>query len=284
MARPGGTTLETRVAQRKQLEQMHSAGHSQPASHIQHASELHSEEGTSGPSVPANITAAYGTAKNYYTTNWAGAIITSPPDGEAFNIVIASFVVPIPTPPVSGAGTWWGTAWVGIDGFTYGNAILQTGIDWGVQVSADGSTAYGYWGWYEWYPAGWSDFTFEVTGGDTIELVIEAPKSSLGVCAMSNQRTGQSVSNVVMAPTNGSLLAGQNAEWIVEDFSSGGLVPFADFGNVTFEGCTAQAGQTVLAVNGTTASTVDITIATTKVVKTKTSFLGEDQVLVTYVG
>lgn len=34
-----------------------------------------------------------------------------------------------------------------------------------------------------------------------------------------------------------------NAEWIVEDFESGGaLVPFANFGTVTFTGATATTG------------------------------------------
>jgi hypothetical protein len=263
------------------LQDIHAAGGSQPPSGIH-------EAGSSSPAVPANITSgplanADGTASQYYTTNWAGAIITSPPTGETFNIVLASFVVPVPSPPVSGPGTWWGTAWIGIDGFTYGNAILQTGIDWGVEVLADGSMAYGYWGWYEWYPNGWTDFVFDVTGGDTIELVIEAPNNAEGMCAMTNQRTGASVSSVLAAPSNASLLAGQNAEWIVEDFSSGGLTPFANFRNVTFSGCMAEAGRTVLAVNGTTASTVDIVNATSKVPITKTSFPRTDQVLVTYI-
>ncbi|KAG0646147.1 Aspergillopepsin-2 [Hyphodiscus hymeniophilus] len=283
MARPGGSSLDQRMKQRTHnLQQMHSAGGSKPASNIRTA-------GSSGPSiqVPTNETAVLpnenGSATQYYTTNWAGAIITAPPTGETFNIVIATFVVPIPKPPVSGPGTWWGTAWVGIDGFTYGNAILQTGVDWGVEVFADGSSAYGYWGWYEWYPAGWSDFTFEVAGNDTIELVIEAPSASVGLASMSNQRTGGSVSSMLKAPSNSSLLAGQNAEWIVEDFSSGGLVPFADFGTVTFTGCTAEAGRTVVAVNGTTASTIDIVNGTTKVPVTKSSFPATDQVRVSYI-
>ena len=273
-----------------QLAQTHAAGGSQPPSHVQMTSKLHSE-GSSGPSHPLNnvtslvtslVTNKKGTASQYYTNNWAGAIITAPPSGETFNIVIASFVVPIPKPPVAGPGTWWGTAWVGIDGFTYGGAILQTGIDWGVQVNADGSTAYGYWGWNEWYPAGWSDFSFGVTGGDTIELVVEAPSLTTGMCALTNQRTGQSVSTMLSVPTGGSPLKGQNAEWIVEDYSLDGLVPFANFGTVTFNGCTAEAGKTVVAVDGTTASTLNI-INSSNVPITQTNYPGTDQVMVSYV-
>jgi hypothetical protein len=252
MARPGGSTIAERMQRRAQrLQAMHEAG-------------------SSAPAVPANITSG-----PFLNANG--------PTGETFNVVMASFVVPIPEPPTTGAGVWWGTAWVGIDGFTYGNAILQTGIDWGVEVLADGTVEYGYWGWYEWYPNGWSDFNFAVEGGDTIELIVEAPTLSEGYCAISNQRTGLSVSQMLTAPSNASNLAGQNAEWIVEDFSSGGLVPFADFGTVTFTQCAAGAGGTVLGVNASSVSTVDIINATSKNPITKVSFPAADEVAVTYI-
>jgi hypothetical protein len=41
--------------------------------------------------------------------------------------------------------------------------------------------------------------------------------------------------------TSSSALCEQDAEWIVEDFESGGsLVPFANFGTVTFTGASAK--------------------------------------------
>jgi hypothetical protein len=65
-----------------------------------------------------------------YSSNWAGAVYDAPPAGHTFTSVSGQFVVPTPTPPTSsGSGSWSGSAWVGIDGDTYGNAILQTGID-----------------------------------------------------------------------------------------------------------------------------------------------------------
>jgi hypothetical protein len=226
-----------------------------------------------------------GTASSVFTSNWAGAIITSPPAGTVFDIVVGSFQVPVPSPPVSGVGTWWGTAWVGIDGFTTNPVILQTGIDWGVNVLSDGTRQYGYWGWYEWYPSGWTDFTFTVAGGDTIELVIEAPTLASGMCALRNQRTGQSVSTTVSAPNASEQLVGQNAEWIVEDFSSGGqLVPLAGFGSVVFSNCLAGAGRSVLSVNSTSATTVNIANSTTLQPITTVNFPGTNQVGVTYTG
>lgn len=44
-----------------------------------------------------------------------------------------------------------------------------------------------------------------------------------------------------------------NAEWIVEDFSSGGsLVPFADFGTVTFTGASASGSSGTVTPSGAT--------------------------------
>jgi hypothetical protein len=54
--------------------------------------------------------------------------------------VTATFTVPVPSIPPGGddSTTYWASAWVGIDGDTCGNAILQTGLDFGVQGSGIG--------------------------------------------------------------------------------------------------------------------------------------------------
>jgi hypothetical protein len=131
--------------------------------------------------------------------------------------------------------------WVGIDGDTYGNAILQAGVD--VTVNSDGSQSYD--SWYEWYPADAQDFStdqFSFSAGDVISISITSSDSSDGTAVLTNESTGQSVTQQVSAPDSSSNLGGQNAEWIVEDFESGGsLVPFADFGTVVFSNCVAGA-------------------------------------------
>ena len=270
IARPDGTGLARRMEERSKYGPITKPNRS----------------GSGGPMVPANFTDGSvpntnGTASQYYTTNWAGAIITAPPSGETFNIVMAEFVVPVPQPPTTGAGVWYGTAWVGIDGFTYTSAILQTGIDWGVEVFADGSVAYGYWAWYEWYPNGWSDFNLSVSGGDKVELLVEALSTSVGYCAIMNQNTDISVSEQLTAPSTSNYLEGKNAEWIVEDFTSGGLVDFANFGSVTFTQTMAVAGNTNVPANASSASTCDIVGSLGQVV-TSVSFPGTNEVTVTY--
>ena len=54
-----------------------------------------------------------------------------------------TFTVPTPREPSDGSGAHAASAWVGIDGDTCGNAILQTGVDFNVNggsVSYDGAS------------------------------------------------------------------------------------------------------------------------------------------------
>lgn len=175
-----------------------------------------------------------------YSTNWAGSVITSPPSGSSFTGVSATFVVPTPKAPSGGSGSYSASAWVGIDGDTYQNAILQTGVDFNVdggEVSYDA--------WYEWYPAVSTDFSgIPIKAGDTITLSVTATSSTSGTAVIKNVSSGKTVTKAL---TSSSKLGGQNAEWIVEDFEEGSsLVPFANFGEVEFTNAqyTTSAGAT----------------------------------------
>lgn len=62
--------------------------------------------------------------------------------------------------------------------------------------------------------------------------------------------TGQTVTQDL---TSSYALCEENAEWIVEDFEEGGsLVPFADFGTVTFTGATASGPSGTYSPSGAT--------------------------------
>ena len=203
-----------------------------------------------------------------YSSNWAGAVLTAPPSGTTFNAVSAQFVVPSPTGSDGSA-----SAWVGIDGDTYGNAILQTGIDFtisGGQVSYDA--------WYEWYPDYAYDFSgISISAGDTIYVSVQSSSSTSGTAYIENLSNGQSVSQDL---TSSSALGGQNAEWIVEDFEeNGGLVTFADFGTVTFTD--AVAGDSSGGSNGPDGATI-IDIEQNSVL-TSVSVLSNSEVVVSYV-
>lgn len=185
-----------------------------------------------------------------YSSNWGGAVIQSPPAGQTFNAVAGSFKVPTPSIPANGMGTgesFAAAVWVGIDGDTYTNAILQTGID--LAVAADGTPSFS--AWYEWYP----DYSYNfdditISAGDEITLTVIASSSTEGTALVENVTTGQQAS-IDLSSTYA--LGGQNAEWIVEDFEvNGGLVAFADFGTVEFTNCVATTEESTVGVDGAT--------------------------------
>lgn len=101
-----------------------------------------------------------------YSTNWAGAVYSDPPSGESFNAVSASFIVPtvsVPSDVASTDGEYGVAIWVGIDGYTYSTAILQTGVD--IVVSTNGDVTYD--AWYEWYPDVSESFdNLQISAGD----------------------------------------------------------------------------------------------------------------------
>ncbi|KAJ7184594.1 aspergillopepsin [Mycena filopes] len=176
-----------------------------------------------------------------FSSNWAGAAFESP--ANTYKSVTGTFVVPTPKVPSgsSTSGTYAASAWVGIDGDTCGSAILQTGIDFtisGGRVSFDA--------WYEYFPDFAHDFTgITISAGNTIKLTVTASSATAGTATIQNVSTGVTVTKAL---TSTARLCFQNAEWIVEDFEEGNsLVPFANFGTVTFTGASAtlQSGGTV---------------------------------------
>ncbi len=136
--------------------------------------------------------------------------------------------------------------WVGIDGDTYTNAILQTGID--LNVGADGSVSFD--AWYEWYPDYSYDFDLGISAGDEVSLTVVASTSTSGTALVENLTTGEQAS---IDLTSTYALGGQNAEWIVEDFEENNeLVSFADFGTVKFTNCVATTGDERVGVDSAT--------------------------------
>ncbi len=110
---------------------------------------------------------------------------------------------------------------------------LQTGVDFyvqGGQISFDA--------WYEWFPDYAYNFDgFGISVGDSIRMTASATSTASGSVKIENLSTGQTVSQDFSGESD--QLCETNAEWIVEDFEeNGGLVPFANFGTVTFTSAT----------------------------------------------
>ncbi|KAJ4470089.1 peptidase A4 family-domain-containing protein [Lentinula aciculospora] len=171
-----------------------------------------------------------------YSGNWSGAVLVSPPTGEIFNSAVGTFTVPsMPSANSNGAAA----AWVGIDGDTFATAILQAGVFF----SVNGDTVE-YGAWYEWWPNYATDIDtddFPVSAGDVITVNIEATSNSEGTVTLINESAGKIFAIDLTSPTKLSYLGGQNAEWIIEDYTqNGGLVPLANWGTVTFVNASAS--------------------------------------------
>jgi len=174
-----------------------------------------------------------------YSSNWAGAVLI----GTGYTSVTGTFVVP--TPSSSGSGA----AWVGIDGDTCSSAILQAGVSW---TKSGSSTTYD--AWYEWYPDYSYDFSgITVSAGDTIQVTVTASSLDSGTAVVENVSTGTTVTHTFTDEASEGDLCEYNAEWIVEDYEEdGSLVKFADFGTVTFTGCSATDGSSTVGTSGAT--------------------------------
>ncbi|KAF5384628.1 hypothetical protein D9757_007518 [Collybiopsis confluens] len=184
-----------------------------------------------------------------YSGNWSGAVLTSPPAGEIFTTASGTFTVP---KTVTASGNGAAAAWVGIDGDTFATAILQAGV----YFSVTGDTVE-YGAFYEWWPNFATDIPTEVFGisaGDVITINIVATSLSAGTVTLINQTKKTQFSIPQSAPTKLSLLGGQNAEWIVEDYTqNGGIVPLANWGTVNFVNASASTStRTAVDLSGAT--------------------------------
>ncbi|KAF2085963.1 hypothetical protein K490DRAFT_45638 [Saccharata proteae CBS 121410] len=207
-----------------------------------------------------------------YSSNWAGAVYEEPPSGT-FTAVAATITVPVPS--ATAVGTYSASAWVGIDGDTYGNAILQTGVDFTAKKTSS-TTKTSFDAWYEWYPDYAYDFSLDVDAGDVIYMSVTSTSSKAGKAVIENLTTGKTVTKSL---TSSSALGGENAEWIVEDYESGGsLVNFADFGTVLFTGATAKTNTETV---GTSDASI-IEIKQSKSVLTTVTIPSSSEVKVVY--
>lgn len=187
-----------------------------------------------------------------YSKNWAGVVRENPPASGTYTAVSATFTVPDPTATDNSGDMQAVSAWVGIDGDTYTQAILQTGVDSYIQ---NGEKSYD--AWYEWYPNVAENFDLDVSAGDVIVARVESSSPSKGVAIIENKSSGKTATKTLSAPSSSATLGGQNAEWIVEDFNSGNtMVPLVNFGKVTFTGAQAKTQDGDYGINN--AETLDI--------------------------
>ena len=87
-----------------------------------------------------------------------------------------------------------------------------------------------------------------------MRVTVTAASTKSGTAKIENLTTGKTVTKSI---TSSSALCEQDAEWIVEDYEeSDGLVPFANFGTVTFT--SASAGKSSGSSGPSGATIIDI--------------------------
>jgi hypothetical protein len=160
---------------------------------------------------------------NSTSTNWSGYAVT----GSRFTSVSASWT----EPSVTCSGTAYSSFWVGLDGDT-SNTVEQTGTD----ADCSGSTPQ-YYAWYEMYPKFPVNLKGTVRPGDKLNATVTTNGSGSFTLTISD--TTQGWTNTTNARLKSAKLA--SAEVIAEaPSSSGGVLPLANFGTVSFSNAKAN--------------------------------------------
>ncbi len=159
--------------------------------------------------------------------NWSGYAVETNLSSPASNVVTdvrGQWVVPTLS---CGSSNTYSSAWVGIDGYS-SNTVEQTGTE----HDCKSGTA-SYYAWYELYPKpGWR-INKPVSAGDTF---------AAQVTYASGNKYNLTITNVgkwsysTTQTNNGQR---SSAEWVVEAPWSGGVLPLANFGTISFSGAQA---------------------------------------------
>lgn len=168
------------------------------------------------------------------STNWSGyAIATNLKHAKngAVSDVQGTWTVPA---IVSGTpANQYSSFWIGIDGYS-SSTVEQIGTD------SDTNSARQpiYYAWYEMYPkypVNLDTTTYPVSSGDTINAEITYTGSGKFTLQITDVNGGWTFSTT---QTSNSAKR-SSAEWIAEAPWSGGVLPLANFGTVTFSSCQA---------------------------------------------
>jgi len=183
---------------------------------------------------------------NSTSTNWSGYAVT----GGRYTSVSSSWTVPA----VSCSGTAYSSFWVGLDGDT-SSTVEQTGTD----SDCSGSTPQ-YYAWYEMYPKFPSNYSNPVRAGDHMSASVTTNGSGSFTLTISDSTQGWT--RTTTARLKSAKL--KSAEVIAEaPSSSGGVLPLANFGTVSFSGATVNAS----VLTSTTAGLDKITMQSGSTVK-----------------
>jgi hypothetical protein len=198
---------------------------------------------------------------NSTSTNWSGYAVT----GSRFTSVSASWT----QPTARCSGTAYSSFWVGLDGDT-SNTVEQTGTD----SDCSGSTPQ-YYAWYEMYPKFPSNFRDTVRPNDHMSATVTT--NGKGQFTLTISDTTRGWTETTSARLKSAKLA--SAEVIAEaPSSSGGVLPLANFGTVSFSGASANGAL----LTSSTAGIDKITMASGSTVKAQPGSISNGSFAVTW--
>lgn len=198
---------------------------------------------------------------NSTSTNWSGYAVT----GGRYTSVSSSWTEPTATC----SATAYSSFWVGLDGDTSGT-VEQTGTD----ADCSGKTPQ-YYAWYEMYPKYPVNFSNPVKPGDKLSASVTTNGS--GAFTLKISDSTQNWTQTVSARLKSAKLA--SAEVIAEAPSgSGGVLPLANFGTVSFSGASANGA----ALTSSTPGIDPITMQSGSTVKAQPSSIGNGSFSVTW--
>jgi hypothetical protein len=149
--------------------------------------------------------------------------------------VTASWIVPTVTPSLSDT---FSSEWIGIGG-QFDRTLIQCGVE---QDSVGGQLQYG--AWYELLPRNSVPIRmFVVSPGDVIQASIQLSNAALNrwTINLTDNTSGQSFQNTFTYSSSQL-----SAEWIIERPTVNNVISsLANFGSVTFSGCTATLNATI---------------------------------------
>jgi hypothetical protein len=173
-------------------------------------------------------------ALSYTTsTNWSGYAVetnlNSPQTGVVTDVK-ATWTVPA---IIGNAKNTYSSFWVGIDGYSgTSNTVEQIGTD--SDTNNRGQAVY--YAWYEMYPAYPVNLALTIKPGDSITADVSYNIQTNKFTLTIDDTT--SGGHFVTVQASSTSMERSSAEWVAEAPSSmKGVLPLANFGSVTFTGC-----------------------------------------------
>src|SRR5262249_48351858 len=134
-----------------------------------------------------------------------------------------------------------------------------------------------YYVWFEMYPhRGYLITGFPIEPGDTFSASVSYAGGELFVLSITNLTKG--VAYTVPPKYTKMKASRESAEWIVEAPSGGGVLPLANFGTVSFSGCSATVNGVSGAIDNPAWQYDAITMASGSTVKAQPSTLKDSNV------